>query len=273
MLYESDIIDSLQWVYTNKSKYNIRVVNMSLNSSMAQSYNTSPLDAAVEILWFNGIVVVVSAGNNGTATFFPPANDPFVITVGATDDKGTVSIADDAIATFSAFGTTESGFAKPDLVAPGRMIIGLLPENNLLSMGMARPANRLDNTYFKMSGTSVSAPMVTGAVAILLQDEPNLNPDQVKFRLMSTAQKGWPAYNPAGAGAGILNILAAVNDTSTQSANTGIFASQLLASGTNPVAWTSVGWNSVGWNAVGWNAVGWNAVGWNAVGWNADAWE
>jgi serine protease AprX len=273
MLYESDVVDSLQWVYNNKAKYNIRVVNLSLNSTVAQSYNTSPLSAAVEILWFNGIVVVVSAGNNGTSTIFPPANDPFVITVGATDDKQTVSTADDTIAAFSAYGTTESGFPKPDLVAPGRLIIGLLPENDKLSMGGAHPANRVDTTYFKMSGTSVSAPMVSGAVAILLQDEPNLTPDQVKYRLMATANKSWVGYNAASAGAGYLNIYNAVYGTTTQSANTGVAPSQLLYSGTDPIAWSSVGWNSVGWNSVGWNSVGWNSVGWNSVGWNSDAWD
>ena len=80
-----------------------------LNSSLAQSYDTSPLDAAVEIVWFNKIVVVVSAGNNGSSTLYPPANDPFVITVGATNDHGTVDTSDDTLATFSAHGTTESG--------------------------------------------------------------------------------------------------------------------------------------------------------------------
>jgi serine protease AprX len=272
MLYESDVIDALQWVYNNKAKYNIRVVNLSLNSSVAQSYNTSPLSAAVEILWFNGIVVVVSAGNNGNSTIYPPANDPFVITVGATDDKGTVSTADDTMATFSASGVTESGFAKPDLVAPGRMIIGLLPENDKLNMSANRSSNRLDKTYFKMSGTSVSAPMVSGAVALLLQDEPNLTPDQVKYRLMATANKNWSGYNASQAGAGYLNIFDAVYGTTSESANTGILASQLLFTGTNPIVWNSVGWNSVGWNSVGWNSVGWNSVGWNSVGWNSDDW-
>lgn len=272
MVYESDVVDSLQWVYNNKDKYNIRVVNLSLNSSAAQSYNTSPLCAAVEILWFNSIVVVVSAGNNGTATLYPPANDPFVITVGATDDKGTASLADDSVATFSASGLTESGFAKPDLVAPGRLIIGLLPENNRLSMGIAHAANQVDATYFKMSGTSVSAPMVSGAVAILLQAEPNLNPDQVKYRLMATANKNWAGYNTATAGAGYLDIYAAVYGTTTQTANTGILPSQFLTLGTDPITWGSAGWNSAGWNSAGWNSAGWNSAGWNSAGWNSDYW-
>ena len=99
-----DVVQGLQWVLENKDKYNIRVVNISLNSAVAESYNTSPLDAAVEILWFNGIVVVVSAGNKGSGTIYPPANDPFVITVGAVDDKGTAAITDDELASFSAYG-------------------------------------------------------------------------------------------------------------------------------------------------------------------------
>lgn len=269
---ESDLVSALQWVLDNKARYNIRVVNLSLNSAMAQSYHTSPLDAACEILWFNGIVVVVSAGNNGTATLFPPANDPFVITVGATDDKGTLSTSDDAIATFSAYGTTESGFAKPELVAPGRNIIGVLPENDKLNMSKDHAGNRIGTNYFRMSGTSVSAPMVSGAVAILLQDEPNLNPDQVKFRLIATANQTWPGYNATTAGAGYLDVHAAVYGATTQSSNTGVTASQLLWTGPNPIVWGNVQWNSVQWNSVQWNSVQWNSVQWNSVQWNSDYW-
>ena len=273
MMYESDVIDSLQWIYNNKEKYHIRVVNLSLNSSVAQSYHTSPLDAALEVLWFNGIVVVASAGNNGTSTLYPPANDPFIITVGATDDKATRSMDDDTVATFSAYGLDDNGFTKPDLVAPGRLIIGLLPENDKLSMSHAHQSNRVDTTYFKMSGTSVSAPMVSGAIAILLQDEPGLTPDQVKYRLLATANKNWAGYDPSTAGAGYLDIYAAVYGTTTDSANTGLPASQLLLTGADPVAWNSVNWNSVNWNSVNWNSVNWNSVNWNSVNWNSVNWN
>ena len=270
MSYASDLVEGLQWIYNNRAAYNIRVVNLSMNSTIAESYHTSPIDAAVEILWFNGIVVVVSAGNNGTAALYPPANDPFVITVGATEDYGTPAISDDAMAAFSAYGTTTDGFAKPDLVAPGRNIISLLASTNAMGW-VNHPAHRVDNSYFRMSGTSMSAPVVSGAVALLLQDEPNLTPDQVKYRLKATANQSWTGYNASKAGAGYLDIYAAVNGTTTQSANTGIYASQMLSSGSEPITWGSVGWNSVGWNSVGWNSVGWNSVGWNSVGWNSGA--
>jgi serine protease AprX len=266
-----DVVAGLEWVLENKDAYNIRVVNISLNSSVAESYHTSPLDAAVEILWFNKIVVVVSAGNYGDGAIYPPANDPFVITVGATDDKGTNSISDDVMASFSAYGLTSDGVKKPDLVAPGKNITARLVNQN---MGLAyeHPANRVGSEYFRMSGTSMAAPMVSGAVALLLQDEPGLTPDQVKYRLTVTANKSWAGYNATKSGAGYLDVNAAVGGTTTKSANTGVMASQLLTTGEAPITWGSVGWNSVGWNSVGWNSVGWNSVGWNSVGWNSDYW-
>lgn len=276
MSYESDVVAALQWVYNNKAAYNIKVVNLSLNSSIYQSYHTSPLAAACEILWFNSVVVVVSAGNNGTSTLYPPANDPFVITVGATDDKNTVDLADDLVTTFSAYGVDETGRVKPDLVAPGKNLIAFLPDVNALTISQQHPENQVNSYYFRMSGTSMAAPVVSGAVALLLQKAQEtgvpLTPDQVKFRLMATANKTWAGYDPARAGAGLLDVFAALNSNTTESADTGIYPSQLLTTGTNPVTFGSVGWNSVGWNSVGWNSVGWNSVGWNSVGWNSDYW-
>ena len=271
----SDVVSGLQWILNNKSDYNIRVVNLSLNSSIVQSYNVDPIDAACEVLWFNGIVVVASAGNSGTNALAAPANDPFVITVGATDDRGTASLADDAVTSFSAYGTTESGFAKPDLVAPGTNIVSLLASGGE-TLVQQHPANQVNSNYFRMSGTSMAAPMVSGAVALLLQDEPNLNPDQVKYRLKATANHNllsWPGYNSLTAGAGYLDVYAAVNGTSTNSANTGSPVSQLLWANTyGPSNWNSVNWNSVNWNSVNWNSVNWNSVNWNSVNWNSDYW-
>ena len=266
------IVQGLQWVLDNKSKYNIRVVNLSLNSAVAESYNTSPLDAAVEILWFNGVVVVVSGGNKGAGVIYPPANDPFVITVGAMDDKGTGNINDDMLANFSAYGTTENGSVKPDLVAPGTNIVARLVNQNM-GLAAAHPANKVGSQYFRMSGTSMAAPMVSGAVALLLQDEPGLTPDQVKYRLMATANKSWGGYNANKTGAGYLDIYAAVTGTTRNSANTGLLPSRLLSTGSQPVTWGNVGWDSVGWNGVNWNSVGWNGVSWNTVGWNGDYWD
>jgi len=271
----ANVIAGLQWIYKNHVAYNIRVVNISLNASVPESYHTSALNAAVEILWFKGIVVVVSAGNNGGGVnhgiLFPPANDPFVITVGATDDKGTASLTDDTLASFSAYGVTESGFAKPELVAPGKNIYSVLSKaDNTLALahpGHRHPDSNYRDYYMRMSGTSMSAPIVSGAVALLLQDEPHLTPDQVKYRLMATARPF-----SGGNGAKYLDAYAAVKGTTTQSANTNVRASRLLWTGSQPVTWGSVSWNNVSWNSVSWNSVSWNSVSWNSVSWNSDYW-
>ena len=276
LTYTSDVIDGLQWVFDNKDNYNIRVVNLSITSTVPESYNTNPLDAAVEILWFNGITVVVAAGNNGIAegpsTLYPPANDPFVITVGAIEDRGTPELDDDFVGVFSAYGTTESGFAKPELVAPGRNLISLLASTEATAY-INHPKHRVNDFYFRMSGTSMAAPVVSGTVALLLQDEPDLTPDQVKYRLMTTANQNWLDYDATKAGAGTVDAYAAVFGITTESANQGITPSQMLSTGEDAIAFDTVGWNTVGWNTVGWNTVGWNTVGWNTVGWNTVGWN
>jgi serine protease AprX len=264
----SNVVKGLQWINDNRDRYNIKVVNLSLNSSIAESYHTNPIDAAVEILWFNKIVVVVSAGNIGKNALYPPANDPFVISVGAADDRGTPSTNDDLLASYSGYGKTTDGFSKPDIVAPGTNIISLIPGRDAVLV-QEFPSKLVSTNYFRLSGTSMSAPMVTGAVALLLQDEPSLNPDQVKYRLMATAR---PFDTPKRAGAGYLDIYAAVHGNTTASANTGTVISNLLTTGSNPVTWNSVNWNSVNWNSVNWNSVNWNSVNWNSVNWNSVNW-
>jgi serine protease AprX len=267
--YESDVVDAMQWVYDNvdNKDYNIQVVNLSINSTVTSSYHNSPMSAAAEILWFNGVVVVASVGNksagNGNTADASPAHDPFIITVGASNEQETSDRSDDKIGPFSAFGTTYDGFAKPDIYAPGKDIISVLSgAGNWASL---YPERVVDDDYFRLSGTSMAAPMVSGAVALLLQAEPELTPDQVKFRLINTA--GW-----VGSGR-YLDVYGAVTGTTTESANTGIEASQLLWSGDEPVVWGSVAWNSVAWNSVAWNSVAWNSVAWNSVAWNSVSWN
>jgi serine protease AprX len=269
MAYESDAIEAMQWVLDHKDKYNIRAVNLSVNSTQESSYHASPMDAAAEILWFNGIVVVASVGNKAHSGGYntakaAPANDPFIITVGASDERGSADISDDAVAAFSAHGNTSDGFSKPEIIAPGKDIISILGPGNWISDYPDRVI--MDGEYFRLSGTSMSAPMVTGAAVLLLQDEPELTPDQVKNRLLDSARS-------IGGGFAYLDIYAAVTGDSTESANTGITASQLLWSGEEPVTWESVAWNSVAWNSVAWNSVAWNSVAWNSVAWNSVAWN
>ncbi len=279
----SDLINGLQWILDNKATYNIRVVNISMNSSVQQSYNVDPLDAAVEILWFNQIVVVVSAGNNGNSGLFPPANDPFVITVGAVDEGGNTNPTNDTVASFSAYGIDETGGIKPDLVAPGKNLIAPLAGPNSW-FATNRPANVVNGNAFRMSGTSAAAPVVSGAVALLLQKEPNLNPDQVKFRLKAMTLKGtpqgswdnrqvWSNYNAATAGAGLVDGYFTIYQSWKKgTSNTGLPASLLLSTGSNPIMWGSVNWSSVNWSSVNWSSVNWSSVNWSSVNWSSAYW-
>jgi serine protease AprX len=287
MAQTSDVIAGLEWVIENKDAYNIKVANLSLVSATAESYTTSVLDAAVELAWFQGITVVVSAGNAGPNTMqYPPANDPFVIVVGATDDKGTLATSDDQVAPFSSYGTTQDGFAKPDVVAPGRHIVGTLASTSS-PLAQAFPNNVVGKSYIRLSGTSAAAPMVSGVVADLAQTAKLLNvaltPDQYKWLLQRTAQ----AVGGPGTGVGYPNVFNAgtylnSNPTGIGRANQGITPNGLLlaafqsANGGatwNNVSWNNVSWNNVSWNNVSWNNVSWNNVSWNNVSWNNVSWN
>ena len=210
---DSVVIAAIQQAVALKHKYNIRVINLSLGRPVATSYKNDPLCQAVEAAWNAGIVVVVAAGNNGRysatagyGTITSPGNDPYVITVGAMNTNATLSRSDDKMASYSSKGPTAIDFVvKPDLVAPGNRILSVLASNSTLAFlspasilslltGGARPY------YFQLSGTSMAAPAVSGAAALLLQQNSSLTPDQVKAKLMLTASKTFPAaVCPAGA--------------------------------------------------------------------------
>jgi serine protease AprX len=189
-----DVIYALQFAVDHQSDYNIRVVNMSLDSTTPQSYTTDPLDAAAESAWMHGIVVVAAAGNRGTApdaVQYSPANDPYVITVGAVDEQGQTNPANDVIASWSSQGTTQDGFQKPDVYAPGAHIVSVLAPNSAFQSMC--PTCVIGGAYIKTGGTSMAAPMISGLVADLLQYHPYWTPDQVKGALMTS----WISDNSA----------------------------------------------------------------------------
>jgi serine protease AprX len=279
----SDVVNGLQWVLNNKATYNIRVVNLSLNSTVADSYQVDPLDAAVETLWKAGIVVVVSAGNNGTTNagvLYSPANDPFVITVGAVDDQGTASTSDDTLASFSAYGMVPVSITagqtvnigKPDLVAPGVNIVSDLP-NKSATLATAHADHLVTvnscTCYFLMSGTSMAAPMVAGVAALLLQAKPTLTPNQVKNRLLATAQR---LSSSVGMGAGEVNAAAAVASASTASANGNLAWAASIQPGNPAANWGSASWGSASWGSTTWTAASWGSASWGSTTWTAASW-
>ncbi len=182
-----DVIYGLQFVVDHRVDYNIRVVNMSLDSTTAQSYTTDPLDAAAESAWMHGIVVVAAAGNRGTASDavqYSPANDPYVITVGAVDENGQTNPQNDTIASWSSQGTTQDGFQKPDVYAPGAHIVSVLAPGS--AFASLCPSCVIGGAYIKTGGTSMAAPMISGLVADLLQLHPTWTPNQVKGALITS---------------------------------------------------------------------------------------
>ena len=183
-----DAIYGLQFAVDHKSAYNIRVVNLSFRSMSEQSYTTDPLDAAVEQAWLHGITVVAAAGNLGSApdaVSYAPANDPYVITVGATDSQGTASPSDDVEASWSSSGVTQDGISKPDVLAPGAHIVTTLAKGS--SFAGACPTCVIGGAYFQLSGTSLAAPIVAGIAADLLAAHPRWTPAMVKGAIVNTA--------------------------------------------------------------------------------------
>ena len=251
-----DVLTGLQFILSHKDEFNIRVVNLSLESGDAESYKVDPLDAGVEALWLNGIVVVAAAGNRGDAADAPmyaPANDPFVITVGATDEAGTPSVDDDFLATFSSRGITEDGFAKPDVLAPGAHMVSTLAPGSVFST--ACPSCIVGGAYIRASGTSMAAPVVSGIVATLLQVHPDWTPNMVKGALKSTATP------VAGSGAGEVNAVAASNASGDQwTANQGLVPNVDSGFVLNPVDLTQSSWSQSSWSQSSWSQSSWTGI-------------
>ncbi|MDQ3811050.1 MAG: S8 family peptidase, partial [Chloroflexota bacterium] len=251
MATESDLVSALQWVYDNRGTYNIRAVNLSIISSVATPYTQSPINAYVEQLWFSGIAVVVAAGNGGSAAdavYYAPANDPYVITVGALDDNQTALAADDSLASFSSRGITQDGFAKPDVVAPGRKVVSTLASQTA-TLAKTYPDRITDSNYIRLSGTSMAAPVVTGTVALLLERFPSLTPNQVKALLTQTAVAYPGMADTAGAidPRAMLTFLASGGQPGV--ANEGLTPASGLDAVTGTVSSSSQAyWNQAYWN-------------------------
>ena len=276
----SDMIAALDWVQQHKAQYNIGVVNISIVGSQNSSFMYDPLDKAVEELWLNGIVVVASSGNYGTSSGpsgvpFAPANDPFVITVGAADTNATVDTSDDFAAPWSAWGATNDGFEKPELSAPGRYMIGPVPSSSALPGLM--PDRVTEPGYMWMSGTSFAAPVVSAAAAYVLAEHPTWTPDQVKGALMVSAAD--PAgYSGNGAmGVGEVQAAAAAATDGTANPNLGLdrFASVDPTTGLNTFdsdTWATTAQNDPTWNAMSWASMSWASASWSSMSWASMSW-
>jgi serine protease AprX len=236
-----DVIYGLQFAVDHQSDYNIRVINMSLDSTTAQSYTTDPLDAAAESAWMHGIVVVAAAGNRGNAcdaVNYAPANDPYVITVGAADENGTSDPSDDVAATWSSQGTTQDGFQKPDVYAPGAHIVSVLAPNS--AFASMCPTCVIGGQYIRTGGTSMAAPMISGLVADVLQYRPSMTPNQVKGALMSS--------NVTTNSLPEVNSYRVATLSNTPLADQGLTPNSLIADTSGTIDYTRSSWSRSSWS-------------------------
>jgi serine protease AprX len=271
-----DVINALQFVVEHKDELNIQVVNLSVSSDTPDSYLLDPLDAAVEFAWHAGIVVVAAVGNRGDAADavqYAPGNDPFVISVGATDEADTANPADDTLATFSSRGVTQDGLAKPDVVAPGAHMLAPLATGSAFQ-GLC-PQCVFDGEYLKIGGTSMASPVVAGAAALILQARPDLNPDQVKGLLTTVT-------NPTAGGVAELDVARALHAPVDRGANQGTVpnpqvAAVLVEAGVDPTraSWTKASWTKASWTTASWTKASWTKASWTggvAAPWAKATW-
>ena len=300
MAQTSDVIRAAQWILQNRTQYGIRVANFSLHSDTPSSFRWDPLDKAVEKLWLSGVVVIASAGNYGNGgrpvqMGYAPANDPFAITVGALDLHNSTNTERADVPNWSAWGYTFDGFAKPELSAPGRAIVGPVPAGSTLATDPKLKGHLVpdtDGSYIRLSGTSISAPIVSGIVSDLLALRPTLTPDQVKGALMLSAQTLRKVRGFA-AGVGEISGPAAVAARMLPNPNRGLDrflvqdpsgdglvfddVSWLAAAKTsrawNDVSWSDVSWSDAAWSMISWSAVSWSDVSWSDVSWSDVSWS
>ena len=299
----SQVLAAIDWVvqHAKDPGFNMRVLNLSFGTDSAQSYLLDPLAYAAEQAWKRGIVVVTSAGNSGATNgrLTDPAIDPYVLAVGASDRNGTAGNSDDSIPAFSSRG---DGTRNPDLVAPGTHIQSLrVPGSTIDTQYGATGA--IDGQFFRGSGTSQSAALVSGSVAQLLQLRPGLTPDQVKAVLRATATP-LAGADSRGQGRGLLQIKAATSagvpsnatqswlpSTGTGSLETArgsnhltdttgavltseqdIFGAPFNAAAMAGCAATASCWTGGSWNSRTWAGAAWAGSSWATGTWTSRTW-
>jgi serine protease AprX len=256
-----DAIYGLQFVVDHRADYDIRVVNLSFSSTVPESYRTDPLDAAVEAAYFHGILVVAAAGNRGAAgdaMHYAPGNDPFAISVGAIDDKGTEVRRDDAYATWSSVGVTQDGFAKPDVGAPGAHIVSTLAPASVFAD--LCPACVVDGAYMRLGGTSMAAPVVAGVAALAFEAHPDWTPDEVKSTLIDSGRNIVGRVDEVNAAAVVWVPVP------SSGANAGIAPNELVDAAAGEIDYARSSWGRSSWGAAPKSLVaGWARSSWGCT--------
>jgi serine protease AprX len=271
-----ELLLAISWVvsHRNSDGLHIRVLNLSVGSQLLGSYTADPLAFAVEQAWQSGIVVVTAAGNgNDILGVDTPAADPFVVAVGASSLGTTPGLGDDTIPSWSRVGTSTR---SPDVVAPGTSIVSLRdPDSNI---DQNHPEGLVGTDYFKGSGTSQAAAVVSASAALVLQNNPSLSPDQVKALLVKGAGRV-PSASSLVQGAGQINVNQSAHLAVPAAKQSFVAASLSAILNANRTQDVNVDPGSTGatmsanrWSANRWSANRWSANRWSANRWSDSSW-
>jgi serine protease AprX len=237
-LFVLNAIGAWEYGLANQYRYNIRVISNSYGTSGDFNPN-APLNIASKMAYDRNITVVFAGGNDGPVkdTYNPYAKAPWVIGVAAGTKEGT-------LADFSSRGTPRAerlgnsdpndDFDAPTITAPGTgrafesnasrftsAIVSTRSTSNLTSNGLTAdtelPVGMIP-FYTQISGTSMATPFVAGTIALMLDADPTLTPDEIRQILVETASR-MPGYDDYEVGAGYVNAYAAVDKVFNRSKN------------------------------------------------------
>jgi serine protease AprX len=308
----SQVIAAIDWVIQHRADdgLNIRIINLSYATNATQDYGIDPLSYAAEQAWKKGLVVVAAGGNygfqshmNNAPALGDPAVDRYLIAVGSSDSTGTPNVGDDVVPSFSPW-PKRGATRGVDLVAQGVHLQGLRVTNSFIDVN--HPEGLLDARYFRGSGTSQSAAIVSGAAALILQKYPGATPDQVKRLVMNSA---YPIKGKSQAiGAGELQLGPALSSglpiwTQIWAPSTGtgsvegsrgsdhitrdgvmlageqdifgakIDAPSLAAAEATGNSWSGGAWNGSSWSGNSWSGNSWSGNSWSGNSWSGNSWS
>ena len=307
----SQVIAAIDWVtqHAHDPGFNIRVLNLSFGTQSAQTWNIDPLAYAADAAWRHGIVVVASAGNDGAAAvdqngnampLADPAYDPNILAVGSVD------LATGTVPAWAQHGT---GARPVDLVAPGTHVLGLRVPGSYVD-GLPTNTGQVGSRFQRGSGTSESAAIASGLVALLAERYPAASPDQLKALLDKSASTKLPSGVPvtdngkpvggqhiAYAGNGLLNLggalalklpgggpgLVAATGTGTlEAARGGVYVADngveltgerdIFAKPFTSAATAILETAGISWSGGFWNGSRWSGDSWAAGQWTTVAW-
>ena len=310
----SQVIAAIDWVvqHKNDNGMNIRVINLSYGTNSGQDSIVDPLSYAAEQAWEKGIMVVAAGGNTGfqnrvgTAALADPAYNRNIMAVGSAETAGTASFTDDSVPSFSPW--PKSGSQKGvDMIAPGTHLQGLRVPNSHTDTTYA--SGRLGDRYFRGSGTSQSAALISGAAALAFQKYPTATPDQVKKLLTSsgyalnakaiaigggelqlaktltTALPGVTVANQtwvAATGLGSLELARGTdhltNNGITLTGEKDIFnkpfnAAAIATATALGATWSGGTWNGSTWSGSTWSGSTWSGSTWSGSSWSGSSWS